>query len=212
MILTVNEIFYSIQGESSYAGRPCVFVRLTGCNLRCAYCDTQYAYTEGKPIDIGDIVNQVTAFGCSLVEVTGGEPLMQENTPDLIRMLIEKGLTVLLETNGSMDISMVDARCIRIMDVKCPGSREQDQHDPENLNRLTDQDEVKFVISDRADYEFARKTAAGLAGKPNPVYFSPVFGQIQPDLLVEWILQDRLNVRMQLQLHKYIWHPDQRGV
>src|SRR4030042_5346422 len=146
MALTVNEIFYSIQGESTYAGRPCVFIRLTGCNLRCSYCDTQYAYHDGEKLNIREIINKVALYGCPLVEVTGGEPLLQEETPYLTSQLLGTGYKVLIETNGSQDISRVDSRCVRIGDIKCPPSGEKDKNDLANLNRLTDEDELKFVI------------------------------------------------------------------
>ena len=215
MPLQVNEIFYSIQGESSYAGRPCVFVRLTGCNLRCAYCDTQYAYNEGRELEIKDIIAQVSSHRCPLVEVTGGEPLIQEQTPFLVKSLVERGYTVLVETNGSQDISRIDERCIRIMDIKCPSSREEEKNDLENLRKLTDRDEVKFVIGDREDYEFAKDILDFQGSSPlvgNPVHFSPLFEKIEPRLLAGWILEDCLNVRLHLQLHKIIWDPGKRGV
>jgi len=149
LALKGNEIFYSIQGESSYTGRPCVFVRLTGCNLRCSYCDTQYAYTEGEELEIDEIVGRVTSYRCPLVEVTGGEPLIQKETPGLIHRLLTKGFETLMETNGSQDISQVDNRCVKIVDIKCPFSGQTSHNDLQNLNRLTDHDEVKFVIADR---------------------------------------------------------------
>lgn len=215
MSLKVNEIFYSIQGESSYAGRPCVFVRLTGCNLRCAYCDTQYAYHEGREREIKDIIDLVSSYNCTLVEVTGGEPLIQKETPVLIKSLLEEGYEVLLETNGSQDISQIDPQCIRIVDIKCPSSGEEAKNDLENLRRLTDKDEIKFVIGDRGDYKFARDVldSAGLnPSMMNQVYFSPVFGKMESKLLAKWILEDHLDVRLHMQLHKIIWDPAQRGV
>ena len=215
MSLKVNEIFYSIQGESSYAGRPCVFVRLTGCNLRCAYCDTQYAYHEGREFEIKDIIAQVSSHKCPLVEVTGGEPLIQKQTPFLVKSLVEKGYTVLVETNGSQDISQIDERCIRIMDIKCPSSGEEENNDLENLRRLTDKDEIKFVIGGREDYEFAKNILEFQGRSPfirNLVHFSPLFEKIEPRLLAEWILEDCLDVRLHMQLHKIIWDPAQRGV
>jgi 7-carboxy-7-deazaguanine synthase len=213
--LKVNEIFYSIQGESSYAGRPCVFVRLTGCNLRCAYCDTQYAYHEGRELEIKDIIAQVSSHKCPLVEVTGGEPLIQKQTPFLVKILVEKGYTVLVETNGSQDISQIDERCIRILDIKCPSSGEEENNDLENLRRLTDKDEIKFVIGGREDYEFAKNILEYQGRSPfirNLVHFSPLFEKIEPRLLAEWILEDCLDVRLHVQLHKIIWDPAQRGV
>jgi len=215
--LKVNEIFYSIQGESSYAGRPCVFVRLTGCNLRCSYCDTQFAYEEGEGLEIAEILDRVASHGCGLVEVTGGEPLIQEETPILIDRLLQEGYEVLMETNGSQNISKVDGRCVKIVDIKCPSSGQRRHNDLGNLDRLTDHDELKFVIADRADYEYA-KQVLDLMGpnlfkfKKNRVHLSPVFGGIEPKTLAEWILEDHLNVKLHLQLHKFIWSPDQRGV
>jgi 7-carboxy-7-deazaguanine synthase len=213
--LKVNEIFYSIQGESSFAGRPCVFIRLTGCNLRCSYCDTQYAYHDGEELEIQAIVNKVGTYFCSLVEVTGGEPLLQDETPELINHLLEQGFTVLLETNGSQDISKVDSRCVRILDVKCPSSGELQCNDLTNLQRLSGRDEVKFVIGDLGDYEFAKqivKQLEALPLDPSRMHFSPVFGRMKPDLLARWILTDHLPVRLSLQLHKIIWDPQLRGV
>lgn len=215
MALKVNEIFHSIQGESTYAGQPCVFVRLTGCNLRCNYCDTVYAYEEGIFMDIKTIVNKIKEFECSLVEITGGEPLLQNETPELITVLLDSGYNVLLETNGSKDIEGVDNRCTNIMDIKCPSSGEEKNNNLENLKRLNPGDEVKFVIADRADYDFAKvkislipdDVIAGIS-----IHFSPCFSIIKPDELASWILEDKLNVRLNLQLHKYIWHPDKRGV
>jgi 7-carboxy-7-deazaguanine synthase len=211
MALTVNEIFYSIQGESTYAGKPCAFIRLTGCNLRCAYCDTAYAYAEGREMAVEEIMARVLAFQCPLVEVTGGEPLLQTETPSLIQRFLDCGFTVLLETNGTRDISRVDSRCIRIVDVKCPSSREADRADLKNLERLSDHDQVKFVIGTREDYEYARKILGRICGQC-PVHFSPVFKVLEPAVLARWILEDRLKVSLHLQLHKFIWPPDQRGV
>ena len=215
MALNVNEIFYSIQGESTYAGKPCVFIRLTGCNLRCSYCDTQYAYHDGEKRDIREIMDEIALYRCGLVEVTGGEPLIQGETPHLINLLLDAGYKVLLETNGSQDISLVDSRCVRIVDIKCPSSGEKDRNDLANLNRLTDKDELKFVIGGREDYEYAKDLLNliehGSSGKI-PVHLSPSFGRMEPKELAGWILNDRLNVRLHLQLHKYIWPPEQKGV
>ena len=217
MGLKVNEIFFSIQGESSHAGLPCVFVRLCGCNLRCSYCDTKYAYDEGEIREIGLIREIVGQFGCKLVEVTGGEPLMQEDTPELISRLLATGYSVLLETNGSQDIGRVDPRCARIVDIKCPSSGMQGQNDLRNLDKLSAKDELKFVIGCREDYEFARDLLTGAqckgpAARELRAGFSPVFGVLAPRILAEWILQDRLAVRLSLQLHKLIWDPEKRGV
>jgi len=213
--LKVNDIFYSIQGESSYSGQACVFVRLTGCNLRCSYCDTQYAYENGEELEIDEIANRVASYRCPLVEVTGGEPLIQRETPALIHRLLEKGYEVLLETNGTQDISRVDKRCVKIIDIKCPSSGEEKENDLENLKRLTDKDEIKFVIGDRRDYEYAREMLNGMGNDPskkNLVHFSPVFGKMDPKILAKWILEDHLDVRLHMQLHKFIWDPEQRGV
>ncbi|MFP3870041.1 MAG: radical SAM protein [Syntrophobacteria bacterium] len=215
MGLKVSEIFYSIQGESSYAGYPCVFIRLTGCNLRCSFCDTQYAYEEGQQLEIGKIVDLVSLYRCALVEVTGGEPLIQEETPFLISRLLEQGYRVLMETNGSQDISKVDNRCVKIVDIKCPSSGESSRNDLGNLSRLTDRDEVKFVIGGREDYEFAREILDFMRqvhSRNNSVHFSPVLEKTEPRILAEWILEDHLQVRLHLQLHKMIWGPGQRGV
>ena len=215
MALKVNEIFYSIQGESSYAGHPCVFVRLTGCNLRCSYCDTRYAYEEGDEMDIFEIIDQVDSYECPLVEITGGEPLIQKDTPALIRNLLEKGYDVLLETNGSLDMRDIDERCVKILDVKCPSSGEHEKCDLGMLNRLTDRDEVKFVIGDRQDYGYARRILGQIRRDrriKNPVHFSPVFGKMEPRILAEWILEDHLDVGLNLQLHKIIWEHELRGV
>jgi len=215
LALKVNEIFYSIQGESSYAGRPCVFVRLTGCNLRCSYCDTQYAYDEGDLMEISDVLQKVASYKCPLVEVTGGEPLVQKETPYLIHSLLEAGHEVLLETNGSQDIRQVDERCVKIMDIKCPTSGEEGKSDLKNLALLADTDEIKFVIGDREDYEYAKKILGSMDLKPSPinrVHFSPVFGKMDPGLLAKWLLADHLDVRLHLQIHKIIWDPEKRGV
>jgi 7-carboxy-7-deazaguanine synthase len=215
MPLQVNEIFYSIQGESSYAGYPCVFIRLTGCNLRCSYCDTQYAYFDGDLIDIEDILNRIGRYECRLVEITGGEPLLQPETPNLIMTLLEKGHKVLLETNGSQDIRPIDPLCVRIIDIKCPSSGEASQNKLENLNHLTPEDEIKFVIGNRQDYDFAKDilTLSKIEKKPvHSIHFSPVFGKLEPRILAQWLLADHLPARLHLQLHKLIWTPEHRGV
>ena len=214
MTLLVNEIFYSIQGESTHNGRPCVFVRLTGCNLRCTYCDTQYAYEEGVKKEIKDIIEQVAVYRCRLIEVTGGEPLLQRETPRLIFQLLENGYEVMMETNGTFNIGHVDKRCIKIVDVKCPTSGESDKNDLKNLKRLGPKDQVKFVIGDRADYEFAKhiiKTNI-LTLPMDKVLFSPVSGKMAPNRLAKWILDDTLDIRLNLQIHKIIWPNKQRGV
>ena len=212
MALKVHEIFYSIQGESSYTGRPCVFIRLTGCNLRCSYCDTQHAYYEGEDMEIGEIIDRVVSYKCPLVEVTGGEPLNQQETPVLIHRLLKKGFEILMETNGTQDISQVDDRCVKIVDIKCPSSGENEKNDLGNLTRLSDKDEIKFVIGSREDYEYAKKIRNLNPLKVNAIHFSPVFGKMDPRILAKWILEDRLDVRLHLQIHKIIWNPEQKGV
>lgn len=214
MALIINEIFYSIQGESTYAGLPCVFVRLTGCNLRCAYCDTRYAYAEGRSLTVKEIVDKVTAFGCSLVEITGGEPLLQTDTGQLVEALLGHGLQVLMETNGSLDISGVDPACVKIIDIKCPDSGEADRCDFANLQRMSSSDQVKFVISSRRDYMYAKKVLPRIpAGVlPGNVLFSPVWGRLPGSDLAAWMLEDHLAVKLQLQLHKVIWPDIERGV
>ena len=213
-MLTVNEIFHSIQGESSYAGRPCVFVRLTACDLRCVWCDSPYAFHEGTKRSIDDVAAEVRAFGCPLVEVTGGEPLLQKDVYPLMAALHEAGLQVLIETGGHRSIADLPAYVTAIMDVKCPGSGEADKHDAGNFARLRAHDEVKFVVRDRADYDYAKAilVAENLAGRVAAVHFSPVHGGLDPKTLSEWVLADRLPARVQLQVHKYIWGADVRGV
>ncbi len=213
-MLTINEIFHSIQGESTHAGRPCVFVRLTACDLRCSWCDTPYAFTEGHKVSIDDVVGQVKAFGCPVVEITGGEPLLQKNVYPLMQRLLDEKLTVMVETGGHLSIEHIPAGVLRIMDVKCPGSGESHRNDWTNMDRLVATDEVKFVLKDRADYEFARNVVArhNLIGRVAAVHFSPVHGVLEARQLAEWILEDRLEVRLQLQVHKYIWDPATRGV
>lgn len=213
-VLTINEIFHSIQGESTHTGRPCVFVRLTACDLRCSWCDTPYAFTEGSKMSIDAIVAQVEQYGCDLVEITGGEPLLQRDVYPLMEQLLDAGCTVMLETGGHVSIRDVPARVIRIVDVKCPGSGEAGRMHWENLELLRAQDEVKFVIRDRADYEYARGVLARhrLADRTAAVLFSPVHGVLPAKDLAGWILEDRLPVRLQLQAHKFIWSADTRGV
>ena len=213
-MLTVNEIFHSIQGESTHAGRPCVFVRLTACDLRCRWCDTPYAFHEGRKMSVDDVVADVEARGCPTVEVTGGEPLLQPDVYPLMQRLLDSGKTVLIETGGHRSIANVPAGVIRIMDVKCPGSGESDKNDWSNLAHLTKSDEVKFVIADRRDYEFARDLVRreDLPARVNAVLLSPVHGELDAKLLSEWVIADRLDVRVQLQVHKYIWSPETRGV
>jgi len=212
-MVRVTEIFYSIQGESTYAGQPCVFIRLTGCPLRCTWCDTEYSFYGGTTLAVEAILAQVAQYGCRLVEVTGGEPLAQPEAVPLIARLCDEGYTVLLETSGAIDTEPVDRRARVILDVKCPGSGMTDRMHWPNLDRLTAKDEAKFVLADRADYDWACEIVARyrLADRCT-VLFSPVFGSLDLRGLAEWILADRLPVRFQLQLHKYIWAPDMRGV
>ena len=213
-MLTINEIFHSIQGESTFAGAPCVFVRLTACDLRCTWCDTPYAFTEGAKRTVAEVVDEVMAIGCPLVEITGGEPLLQEDVYPLMTALRARGVTVLLETGGHISVARVPEGVVRIIDVKCPGSGESARNHWPNLDLLAPADEVKFVIRDRADYEFARGVVARheLAGTCAAVLFSPVHDVLAPPELASWILADHLPVRLQLQVHKYIWGSHARGV
>ncbi len=211
--LVINEIYQSIQGESSWVGLPCVFVRLTACDLRCLWCDSAYAFQEGTRRSIPEVVDRVLQFDCPLVEITGGEPLLQPGVLSLMKRLCDLGKRVLIETSGAHDIGPIDPRVIRIMDLKCPGSGQAGRNLYENIDRLRPVDEVKFVIADRADYEWAKRQLAErkLAARCT-VLFSPVWGKLEPQTLVEWILADKLPVRFQVQLHKYIWDPKKRGV
>jgi 7-carboxy-7-deazaguanine synthase len=213
-MLTINEIFHSIQGESRRAGEPCVFVRLTACDLRCSWCDTPYAFHEGSKRSIDDVVAEVERYQCPLVEITGGEPLIQEDVYPLMDRLLERGHTVMIETGGHRSIARVPAPVLKIVDVKCPGSGEAHRNHWDNLSLVGPQDEVKFVLKDRADYEYARDVIARyeVAGRAGAILLSPVHGVLDPKLLSEWVLADRLPVRIQLQLHKFIWSPDTRGV
>lgn len=213
-VLTINEIFHSIQGESTHTGRPCVFVRLTACDLRCSWCDTPYAFTEGEKMTLDDVLERVEGYGCDLVEITGGEPLLQRDVYPLMEQLLASGKTVMVETGGHRSIKDVPSDVIRIVDVKCPGSGESAKNHWENLDLLSLRDEVKFVIRDRADYEYAKDVVAryGLLDRTAAVLFSPVHGVLDAKELAAWILEDRLPVRLQLQAHKYIWDPHTRGV
>lgn len=212
--LVITEIYRSIQGESTWAGLPCVFVRLTGCPLRCTWCDTAYAFHGGEPLPVAETVRRVRDLDCGLVEITGGEPLAQKECPALARALLDAGMTVLCETSGALPIDVLPPGVIRIMDLKCPGSGECERNDWANVDRLGPRDEVKFVIADRKDYEWSRAAVNDytLAERCNAVLFSPVFGAVDPRSLVEWILADGLPVRFQLQLHKFIWPPESQGV
>lgn len=212
--LTITEIYPSIQGESSFAGQPCTFIRLTACDLRCAWCDTVYAFTEGRKQDLDDILAEVRRLGVPLVELTGGEPLLQKAVLPLMQRLLDDGYTVLLETGGHVSIADVPAGVHRIVDVKCPGSGESGRMHWPNLDLITDDDEVKFVIADRADFEYAREVVAthGLVRRAGAVHFSPAWGMVAPADLAAWILGSGLRVRLQLQQHKYIWEPAARRV
>ena len=211
--MRITEIFHSVQGESTFAGLPCVFIRLTGCPLRCTWCDTEYAFFGGMDWSIDDILDTVRSYGCRLVEVTGGEPLAQPDTATLLRRLCEEGFTVLLETSGAIDTAIVPPSVRIILDVKCPGSGMTERMHWPNVERLRPQDEAKFVIRDRSDYEWAKTILARFhLTDCCPVLFSPVFGALDPRRLAEWLLTDRLSIRLQLQLHKHIWTPDMRGV
>ena len=212
--LKINEIYESVQGESSWAGWRCVFVRLTACDLRCTYCDTEYAFYEGKKRPVADVLAEVLALDCPLVEITGGEPLLQKNVHPLMTALCDAGRTVLIETSGAHDISVIDPRVHRIMDLKTPGSGEVARNLWSNIPHLAKRDEVKFVIGSREDYEWSREQvrAHDLATRCGGVLFSPIFGRIEPRDIVAWILEDKLPVRFQLQMHKFIWDPKKKGV
>lgn len=213
-MLTITEIFHSIQGESTHAGRPCVFVRLTACDLRCSWCDTVYAFTEGRKMSLEDVLADVASRGENLVEITGGEPLLQKDVYPLMQALLDRGHEVLLETGGHVPLTQVPAGVKKIVDVKCPGSGEADRNHWDNLAAVGPDDEIKFVIEDRGDYDYARRVTAehDLPRRVRAVHFSPVHGVLEPRVLAEWVLADRLPVRVQLQLHKYIWSPSTRGV
>ena len=212
--LKINEIYESIQGESSWAGWRCVFVRLTACDLRCTYCDTEYAFYEGKKRAVSEILAEVLALDYPLVEITGGEPLLQKNVHPLMAALCDAGRTVLIETSGAHDISIIDPRVHRIMDLKTPGSGECARNLWSNIAHLAQRDEVKFVIGSREDYEWSREQVRthDLATRCGCVLFSPIFGRIEPRDIVAWILEDKLPVRFQLQMHKFIWDPKKKGV
>ena len=211
--MKVNEIFYSIQGESTYAGLPCAFVRLTGCNLRCGYCDTTHAYDEGEERTLDQTLEAVAAYPTRLIEVTGGEPLLQSETPALVTALTEKGYNVLIETNGSVSLDGLDPRATVIMDIKCPGSGMSDRVLWDNIDLLKPRDEVKFVLTDRVDYDWAAEVVKkyGLTGK-HKVHLSPAVGALEPKRLAGWMLEDGIEARLQLQLHKRIWPGVERGV
>jgi len=212
-MLKVNEIYHSIQGESSKSGLPCVFVRLTYCNLRCAYCDTEYAFYEGEDKSVEEIINEVKKYNCKLVEVTGGEPLVQNECLDLMKRLCDEGFDVMLETGGSLSIKEIDERIMIVMDLKCPSSKMEKKNMYETIACLKSGDELKFVIGNREDYEWSKEIISryDLQNKCE-VLFSVVFDELEPVSLVNWIIEDKLDVRYQLQMHKYIWHPETKGV
>ena len=212
--IRIHEIYESIQGESTFAGLPCTFVRLSRCNLRCRWCDTPQAFEGGTQLSRAEVLGRALSFGTPLVELTGGEPLLQPGAIPLLRELCDSGRTVLLETSGERDISEVDPRVHRIMDLKAPGSDESHRNRWENIEHLTQQDEVKVVLSDRADYEWAKGVieAHGLADRVNAVLLSCVWGELDPKELVRWVLEDNLPVRVQIQMHKVIWDADTEGV
>ncbi|MAT59669.1 MAG: radical SAM protein [Melioribacteraceae bacterium] len=213
-MLKINEIYYSVQGESTFAGRPCVFIRLTFCNLRCSYCDTEYAFYEGYDKSIDSVLDEIKKYNCNLVEVTGGEPLVQKESLELMKRLAEEGYEVLLETGGSLPIKDIDKRVRIILDLKCPSSKMMKKNLYENIDHLKPVDEVKFVIGTREDYEWTKEiiNKYELSNKCE-ILFSVVFGKLEPVQLVNWIIEDNLNfVRFQLQMHKFIWEPDKKGV
>ena len=212
-MIKINEIYLSVQGESTHTGLPCIFIRLTGCNLRCSWCDTAYAFHEGKNMSIDEILQKVENFGIHLVEITGGEPLMQDNVYTLMKRLIEKGYKVMLETGGSISLERVPKDVIKIMDLKCPGSGEQEKNNLDNLKLLAPHDEVKFVILDKKDYEWSRDIIKRYKiNETAHILVSPVFDKLELKEMVKWILEDRLPVRLQTQLHKIIWDKNTIGV
>jgi len=213
MALKINEIYYSVQGESTHAGRPCVFIRLTYCNLRCTYCDSEYAFYEGKDMEITHIMNEIKQWDCNLVEVTGGEPLFQDKCINLLNELVKSNYEVMLETGGSLSISDVPKKVIKIVDFKCPSSAMEKKNLWSIVEDLQPHDEVKFVIGNREDFDWAKDRITEYAlDKICTLLFSPTFGKVAPQLIVEWILVENLPVRMQMQMHKMIWSPDKQGV
>ena len=213
MSLTINEIYYSIQGESCSSGKPCIFIRLTYCNLRCTYCDTEYAFYEGNKMEIIDILEEIKKWDCNLVEVTGGEPLIQEECIDLLKKLVDLKYAVMLETSGSLPLNKIPKEVRKIVDFKCPSSKMNHKNSWEIIKSILPHDEIKFVIGCRGDFEWARnKINEYQLNKICTILFSPTFGEIDPKKIVEWILDENLPVRFQLQLHKIIWEPNQVGV
>ena len=213
MALKINEIYYSVQGESTHAGRPCIFIRLTYCNLRCTYCDSEYTFYEGKDMEITHIMNEIKQWDCNLVEVTGGEPLFQDKCINLLNELVNSNYEVMLETGGSLSISDVPKKVIKIVDFKCPSSAMEKKNLWSIVEDLQPHDEVKFVIGNREDFDWARDRITEYSlDKICTLLFSPTFEKIDPQLMVEWILAENLPVRMQMQMHKMIWSPDKQGV
>ena len=213
MSLKINEIYYSVQGESTHAGRPCIFIRLTFCNLRCSYCDTEYAFYDGKNMEITDIMSEIKRWDCNLVEVTGGEPLFQDECIDLLNELVNSNYEVMLETGGSLSISDVPKKVVKIVDFKCPSSGMVKKNLWSIVDDLQAHDEVKFVIGNREDFDWAKDRITEYSlDKICTLLFSPTFGEIDPQQIVEWILADNLPVRMQMQMHKMIWSPEEKGV
>ena len=213
MALKINEIYYSVQGESTHAGRPCIFIRLTYCNLRCSYCDTEYAFYDGKDMEITYIMSEIKRWDCNLVEVTGGEPLFQDECIDLLNELVNSNYEVMLETGGSLSISDVPKKVVKIVDFKCPSSGMVKKNLWSIVDDLQSHDEVKFVIGNREDFDWAKDRITEYSlDKICTLLFSPTFGKIDPQQIVEWILAENLPVRMQLQMHKMIWSPEEKGV
>jgi len=208
--LRIIEIYRSLQGESSWAGMPCTFIRLAGCDLRCTWCDSEFTFTGGTTLSLDDILEEVKRFGSNLVEITGGEPLLQKNTPTLCKTLLDTGYTVLLETGGHHPLTDLDPRTIKIVDVKCPGSGEEKRNCSEALDACGDQDEIKFVLADRADYDWAKKKLPEIVPRVKHVLFSPAWGQLEAHTLAQWILDDGIPVRLNLQQHKILWG-EERG-
>ena len=213
MSLKINEIYYSVQGESTHSGCPCIFIRLTYCNLRCSYCDTEYAFYDGKDMEITDIMSEIKRWDCNLVEVTGGEPLFQDECIDLLNELVNSNYEVMLETGGSLSISDVPKKVVKIVDFKCPSSKMVKKNLWSIVDDLQPHDEVKFVIGNREDFDWAKDRITEYSlDKICTLLFSPTFGEIDPQQIVEWILAENLPVRMQLQMHKMIWSPEEKGV
>ena len=213
MKLKINEIYYSVQGESTFMGKPCIFIRLTYCNLRCSYCDSEYTFYEGKDMSIKDIIKKIEEYPCNLVEVTGGEPLFQKNCVNLLSELVNRKYKVLLETSGSLPIENVPKQVINIIDFKCPSSKMEKKNLWDNINFIKDSDQIKFVIGNKEDYKWTKnKISEYNLDSKCEILLSPVYKKIKPKQIIEWILRDNLNVRFQMQLHKEVWPESVRGV